>query len=199
MKFGIITVTVVLLLGCLPLSAQQNLPSGVALIDSLTELSEAQFNVDQHKITTWSDSLKARIDVVHRLDSLELISKIDSLRNLDLPTLPYVQKLDSLLAKKDALLGEVENKKQELLGKTRSKLESWRNTVAEKLGLDNINTDKLAVNDLPGADLAHQLPDLPQVTSRLSQKGSLFCYWLKKKKETVAPFFMQVVILLVCN
>src|SRR5690606_19400229 len=34
---------------------------------------------------------------------------------------------------------------------------------------------------------------------RLSQKGSLFCYWLKKKKETVAPFLMQVVILLVCT
>ena len=199
MKPGIITVTVVLLFGCFPLSAQLTFPSGAGYIDSLTQLTEAQFNVDQQKITTWSDSLKARIDVVHRLDSLELISKIDSLRNLDLPTLPYGQKLDSLLAKKDALLGEVETKKQELLSKTRSKLESWRNTVTEKLGLDNINTDKLAVNDLPGADLAHQLPDLPQVTSRLSQKGSLFCYWLKKKKETVAPFFMQVVILLVCN
>lgn len=63
--------------------------------------------------------------MVYQLDSLDLVSKIDSLRNLDLPSLPYLQKFDSLLAKMDALILEVESKEQELFAQTSGKLEAW--------------------------------------------------------------------------
>lgn len=163
MKPVVFTLTVVLLLGALSLRAQKGPLSRASVLDSLVTLSETQNAVDSLKINVWSDSLKSRIGMLYQLDSLDLVSKIDSLRDLDLPSLPHLQKFDSLLVKKDALILEVENKKQELLTQTKGKLETWRNTVAEKLGLDKGTSPNIPGVDLPGSELTDQILDLPQV------------------------------------
>ena len=163
MKAVVVILVLVLFLGILSLRAQQSPRSSASVLDSLVSLSQTQYLLDSLKLSAWSDSLKSRIGVVHRMDSLDLASKIDSLRTLDLPTLPYVQKLDSLLAKKDALIQEVETKKHEVLTQTRTKLETWRNKVAEKLGLDKIASPNVPGVNLPGSELTDKVPDLPQM------------------------------------
>ena len=94
MKFLVVTVTAALLLGTLSLRAQQSSEAIATLLDSLPRLIETQYAFDSLKLDIWSDSLKSRFGIAHRMDSLDLVSKIDSLRNLDLPTLPYLQKFD---------------------------------------------------------------------------------------------------------
>jgi hypothetical protein len=163
MKPVVVSLTVVLLLGALSPQAQQELLSPASVLDSLVKLSETQYTVDSLKINVWSDSLKSRIGMLYQLDSLDLVSKIDSLRNLDLPASPDMQKFDSLLAKRDALILEVENKKQELLTQTRDKLETWRSKVADKLGLNKITSPNIPGVNHPGRELADKVPDLPQM------------------------------------
>jgi hypothetical protein len=163
MKPVVVTLTVVLVLGALSSRAQQEPLSRALVLDSLARLTEMQYAADSIKLNVWSDSLESRIGMVYHVDSLDLVSKIDSLRNLDLPPLPYLQKFDSLMAKKDALVQEVENKKQELLTQTRGKLDTWRNSVAEKLGLENITSPNIPAPDLPGSELTDKVSDLHQV------------------------------------
>ena len=155
--------TIVLLVGNVSLRAQQEPRSPASVLDSLVKLSETQYTVDSLKINVWSDSLTSRIGMVYQVDSLDLVSKIDSLRNLDLPELHYLQKFDRLLAEKDALILKVANRKQELLTQIRGKLETWRNKVAEKLGLDKIASPKIPGVDLPGSELTDKISNLPQV------------------------------------
>ena len=112
MKPVVVILTLVMLLGTVSVRAQESRSSSASVLDNLVRLSQFQSVFDSLKPNVWSDSLKAEIGIMHRTDSLNLVSKIDSLRNLDLPALPFQQKLDSLLAKRDALILEVENKKQ---------------------------------------------------------------------------------------
>lgn len=65
--------------------------------------------------------------------------------------------------KKDALIQKVEYKKRELLTQTRGKLETWRITVAEKLGLDKVTSPNIPGVDLPGSEFADKISGLPQV------------------------------------
>ena len=163
MKPVVIILGVVMLLGTVSLRAQESPPFSASVLDSLVRLSQTQYALDSLKLNAWSDSLKSRIGIVHRMDSLDLVSKIDSLRNLDLPAVAYLQKLDSLVAKKDALIHEVETKEQEVLTQTRSKLETWRSAVAEKLGLDKLASPNVPGVSLPGSELTNEVPDLPQM------------------------------------
>ncbi len=162
MKAFVASLTVLLLLAVFSLRAQHEPRSRTLALDSLVRLSENQYVIDSLKLNVWSDSLKSRIEMVYQSESIDLVSKIDSLGNLDLPSFPYLQKLDSLLAKKDALVQEVENKRQELLTQTRGKIETWRNRVAERLTLDKVTSPKIPGVDLPGGELTDKISNLPQ-------------------------------------
>ena len=163
MKPLAVIASVLLIMWALPLRAQQEAIPKNSMIDSLASFGETQFTLESLKLNAWSDSLTSRINSLHRRDSLNLLSKIDSLRNLDLPTVPYLQKLDSLVAKKDGLIQEVEDKKLELLSQSKSKIETWRNSVAEKLGLDKASSPNIPGGGLSGNELTDKVPDLPQV------------------------------------
>src|SRR5690606_15587740 len=104
-------------------------------IDSLDHSIRTRLAVDSIGVSAWSDSLRTKVKARFDLDSLNLTHHIDSLRNLDFPTKTLQQKLDSLVAKKDALLKEVSDKKDGLLVKSRERVMAWRDKVREKLGV----------------------------------------------------------------
>ena len=147
-------------------------------IDSLDHSIRTRLAIDSIGVIAWSDSLRTKVKAQFDLDSLNLIHHIDSLRNIDLPINSLQQNLDSLVAKKDALLKEVDVKREILMTRSRERIIAWRDKVREKLGVTGVpdlpNVPGGSVPDLnvPGAPDVN-MPDLPDVNLNMDQLAEL--------------------------
>lgn len=145
---------VILLISVVSFSASAQIVDSLAVPNSdvLLEKIRERANVAQIKdslaITNWADSLHEKVFSKFSADSLRLTSKLDSLRSLGKSTESILSKLDSLSNKKNQLIREVEEKKQGLITKSKEKVNSWREKMESKAGmdpLDKIPADKTGV------------------------------------------------------
>lgn len=133
---------VILLISVVSFSASAQIVDSLAVPNSdvLLEKIRERANVAQIKdslaITNWADSLYLKVSSKFSADSLGLTSKLDSLRSLGNPTENILSKLDSLSNKKNQLIREVEEKKQGLITKSKEKVNSWREKMESKAGMD---------------------------------------------------------------
>jgi hypothetical protein len=168
-----ISIVFAFLLLCFSAQAQVDsvrLKKTIQVADSLLQLSHGRWLMDSLKIDQWSANLKEKVNTQTLLDSLQLKSKIDSLRKLTINVKPYQHKLDSVLAKKDQFINEVNGKQAALLEGSRVKIQKWQTKIKASLGLDSLeaNTNlKISQNlDLPNANAISsslKLPSLPEM------------------------------------
>jgi hypothetical protein len=159
---------------CSALKAQEQKIIGThALSDTLTRLTAHQYSLDSIKAYVWADSMKSRINVQTAFDSISLRHKIDSLQNLGQISLPYQHKLDSVIQKKDALVSEVNGKREALLKKSQGRLDDWKSRAEAKLGFMTDQTG--AIPDVPGMDVPGlpdtNVPSLDNLSQQLSVNG----------------------------
>ncbi len=146
--------------------------------DSLEHFIRARISMDSISVITWSDSLRSKVKAGFDRDSLNLTHRLDSLRSIELPTNSIQQRLDSLVAKKDALLKEVEVKRESLMTQSRERIMAWRDKAREKLRVAGVsdlpNVPGGGVPDLnvPGAPDVN-VPDLPDVNLNRDQLAQL--------------------------
>ena len=162
------------LLFCAAHLQAQSLPTP----DSLEHAIRTRISLDSIHVIAWSDSLRTKVQARFDVDSLNLSHRIDSLRNIDLPTNSLQEKLDSLVAKKDGLLNEVESRKQSLMTKSREPIMTWRDKAREKVGvtgvadLPNVPGGGVPDIDIPGVPDVN-VPDLPDVNLNTDQLAEL--------------------------
>jgi hypothetical protein len=142
-------------------------------LDSLVTVSDGQWLKDSITVLSWSDSLNQKINTKFNLDSLSLTRKIDSLQRLRLPTEKYTQKLDSLTGKKNELIGEVNEKQQSMLSKTKGRWDEWKSKLKANVGLDSLSSSSgLKINDpnvpglpgMPAGDIPGlNIPEMPSL------------------------------------
>jgi hypothetical protein len=131
--------------------------------EQLESKVKSRFVADSVKAVIWAEQLKKDISGKHTLDSSRLAGKIDSLRNLSLPVEKYQLKLDSLNQKRIALTQEVEAKRDEVLAKTKGRLEKWKSDAQSRISQVQgkiPNSGQIPGNvsgNLPG-DLPNALP-----------------------------------------
>ncbi|MBY0434561.1 MAG: hypothetical protein K2U26_10675 [Cyclobacteriaceae bacterium] len=124
-------------------------------LDSIQALGNIQHFKDSIKILTWADSLKQKINSGFSAQTGAVNRKIDSLKNLKLPTTGVQRKADSLLRKKDQLIGEVNGKQQELQQKVTGRYKKWESGVRSTVKLDSIGVGQSGIgNKIPGANLS---------------------------------------------
>lgn len=126
-------------------------------LDSLNKLTSFQWVKDSLTLEAWSSTMKTGIQSKFNTDSLHLKMKIDSLSSLRLPTEWHTSKLDSLSAKKQNMMKEVNGKQKELLDKTQNRISAWKQKVQTRLDSLGIKRDvpgaRIPTGDLPGANL----------------------------------------------
>jgi hypothetical protein len=140
--------------------------------DSLLQLSNGHWLMDSLKIEQWSANIREKVNTQTLADSLGLKSKIDSLKKTDtgINIRPFEQKLDSVLAKKDHFIQEINSKQDALLKGSREKVQRWQSKIKGKWGIDSLeaNTNiNISQNlNLPNAKAISgnlKLPELPQM------------------------------------
>jgi hypothetical protein len=139
-----------------------NLPT----LDRLSKLSSFQWAKDSLTVQGWSSSMKSGIQIKFNTDSLQLVRRVDSLSSLQLPTLHYEGKLDSLKLNKQNMLNEVNGKQEELLNKTRQNISLWKMKVQfriDSLGIEGkIPNAKTPNAVLPDANIPNvNIPSAP--------------------------------------
>ena len=142
-------------------------PRVQTVFDSLHELSSRQWLQDSLSVLAWGDSVRSGVNGKATSTITALNQKIDSLSRLQLPTGKLQGKIDSINRKKDQLLGEVDNKQEELLGGTKKKLNDWQARIRSKLGL-KMNDINSATTDLGGKPVG----DLNLPTNNLNLPGN---------------------------
>jgi hypothetical protein len=160
-----------ILAGTNTVTAQQNAIPAKAqtVLDSLNTLASRQWFTDSLSITSWGDSLRNDVTSQTTTKVNQLNQKIDSLNQLQLPTGKYTHKLDSIQQKSNRLLVEVNQKQQQLLGKTKVNLGEWQNKL--KLNVDqdlNLPTTDLKIPELSALDF--QGLELSTELSALNEK-----------------------------
>lgn len=129
-----------------PLIYAQEQSVSTSTFDKVSALSDGQWVKDSLQVNAWSDTLKNNIQNKFKSDSLKTVLQRDSLHDLNLPTDRVEARYDSLQAKRQELLTEVDAKRQSLLNKTRNRLETWKDKVRAGLGLDSLKTGSKTAN-----------------------------------------------------
>ena len=104
-------------------------------LDSLKALANVNRFTDSLKINGWSDSLRRKIE--GRFSPQGITRKLDSLRSFNLSADRITNFSDSLLRKKEGLLGEVGGKQQALQKKVAGRYDTWLKGVRDKFNLDS--------------------------------------------------------------
>ena len=104
-------------------------------LDSLQALANVSRFTDSLKINGWSDSLRRKIE--GRFSPQRITRKLDSLRSFNLSADRITNFSDSLLRKKEGLLGEVGGKQQALQKKIAGRYDTWLKGVRDKFNLDS--------------------------------------------------------------
>lgn len=160
---------VISLFSCLKFGFSQQIDStNLSPLDSLNKMISYQIATDSLFIQAWADSMRARIHGKISADSLQIKKKLDSLAFLQLPTMHYERKLDSLADKKRNMLDEVNNQQKELQSKATQKIYSWKQKVIGRLDSLGMKgnlpettlpaTQKLSIPDF-------DLPEIPSVSA----------------------------------
>ena len=148
---------VVILFGVCPLAHAQTMDAErlKTNLDIVREKSALRMSTDSLKVILWSDSLTSKINKGFHSDSLNLSNRIDSLRNLRLPTDKLTTRLDSLRSKRDNLVSEVNEKRTQLISATQSRVDKWRSAIEEKIST--------------GSPVGNKLTEIDPVTGKISE------------------------------
>lgn len=167
MRLAVITICA-LLLSMNTLLAQEA-EVKLSLADSIFQLTDNQWNLDSMKVAYWADSLKSKVHFKFDRDSVRLASRIDSLKAIGTVPGQYLDRMDSLVQKKDGLIAEVDSRQKQILTKARSRVDDWKKTVDSKLKIggmpkvSDVNLPDVETLELPAELSQLELPALPEM------------------------------------